>query len=147
LDCEIDIQRTIQMVLSQRSGMVQTEAQYKFVYMAVHHYIDTLKKMHEVNQKSTREYQNIKYSTEAISGGDISRHMSTSSVAIGPPSATPRAQVRCIPEYKNAIPRPPDEIPRQIFNSMQQENNGNPINLNIGPPPSCAPPTPPKKPV
>ena len=37
LDCEIDIQRTIQMVRSQRSGMVQTEAQYKFVYMAVQH--------------------------------------------------------------------------------------------------------------
>ncbi|XP_071451601.1 tyrosine-protein phosphatase non-receptor type 11-like isoform X3 [Hetaerina americana] len=39
LDCEIDIQRTIQMVRSQRSGMVQTEAQYKFVYLAVQHYI------------------------------------------------------------------------------------------------------------
>ena len=41
-DCEIDIQRTIQMVRSQRSGMVQTEAQYKFVYLAVQHYINTL---------------------------------------------------------------------------------------------------------
>uniref|UniRef100_H2Y7M8 protein-tyrosine-phosphatase n=1 Tax=Ciona savignyi TaxID=51511 RepID=H2Y7M8_CIOSA len=35
LDCEIDIQRTIQMVRGQRSGMVQTEAQYQFVYLAV----------------------------------------------------------------------------------------------------------------
>ena len=64
LDCEIDIQRTIQMVSvapcptlltsdkdtywnilkvrSQRSGLVQTEAQYKFVYLAVQHHIDTL---------------------------------------------------------------------------------------------------------
>ena len=42
LDCEIDIQRSIQMVRSQRSGMVQTEAQYKFVYLAVQHYIETL---------------------------------------------------------------------------------------------------------
>ena len=69
LDCEIDIQRTIQMVRlvhamlyrdtsdssclfvlfshlsqvrSQRSGLVQTEAQYKFVYLAVQHHIDTL---------------------------------------------------------------------------------------------------------
>ena len=42
LDCEIDIQRTIQMVRSQRSGMVQTEAQYKFVYLAVQHYIETV---------------------------------------------------------------------------------------------------------
>ena len=43
--------------------------------------------------------------------------------------------------------RPPDEIPRQIFSSstMQRESNGSGINLNIGPPPSCAPPTPPKK--
>jgi len=145
LDCEIDIQRTIQMVRSQRSGMVQTEAQYKFVYMAVQHYIETVRKMVEANQRHpTREYQNIKYSTEAIAGGEVSRPISTSSVATnGTPSAvpTPRAQVRC-----NAIPRPPDEIPRQIF-TMQQESNGNPINLNIGPPPSCAPPTPPKKPV
>merc|ERR1712083_414646 len=60
LDCEINIQRTIQMVRSQRSGMVQTEAQYKFVYMAVQHYIDTFLKMVEANQRSTREYQNIK---------------------------------------------------------------------------------------
>lgn len=41
LDSEIDIQRTIQMVRSQRSGMVQTEAQYKFVYLAVLHHIET----------------------------------------------------------------------------------------------------------
>ena len=41
-ECEIDIMRTIQMVRSQRSGMVQTEAQYKFVYMAVQHHIETL---------------------------------------------------------------------------------------------------------
>ncbi len=50
LDCEIDIQRTIQMVRSQRSGMVQTEAQYKFVYMAVQHYVETMRKAVEANQ-------------------------------------------------------------------------------------------------
>ena len=30
------------MVRSQRSGMVQTEAQYKFVYLAVKHHIETV---------------------------------------------------------------------------------------------------------
>lgn len=42
LNCEIDIQRTIYNVRSQRSGMVQTEAQYKFVYLAIQHYISIL---------------------------------------------------------------------------------------------------------
>ncbi|CAM1308650.1 PTPN11 (predicted) [Pycnogonum litorale] len=69
LDTEIDIQRTVQMVRSQRSGMVQTEAQYKFVYLAVQHYIDTLSQRMQAEQKSLqlgREYTNIKYSVEAV---------------------------------------------------------------------------------
>lgn len=66
-ECEIDIQRTIQMVRSQRSGMVQTEAQYKFVYFAVQHYIQTLLQRKQAEQQSLqvgREYTNIKYVDE-----------------------------------------------------------------------------------
>lgn len=67
LDTEIDIQRTIQMVRSQRSGMVQTEAQYKFVYYAVQHYVQTLYQRMRAEQQSLqvgREYTNIKYVDE-----------------------------------------------------------------------------------
>lgn len=64
LSCEIDIQRSIQLVRSQRSGMVQTEAQYKFVYLAVQHYVGVMQHRLIAEQKSLkagREYTNIKY--------------------------------------------------------------------------------------
>ncbi|ESP03520.1 hypothetical protein LOTGIDRAFT_171307 [Lottia gigantea] len=55
-DTDIDIQKTIQGVRSQRSGMVQTEAQYKFVYMAISHYIQTEKQRMLAEQVSYRDY-------------------------------------------------------------------------------------------
>ncbi|XP_068453385.1 tyrosine-protein phosphatase non-receptor type 11b isoform X2 [Clinocottus analis] len=64
LDCDIDVPKTIQRVRQQRSGMVQTEAQYKFIYMAVQQYIDTAQKRLEEEQRNgmkEREYSNIKY--------------------------------------------------------------------------------------
>uniref|UniRef100_A0A4W5LFA4 protein-tyrosine-phosphatase n=1 Tax=Hucho hucho TaxID=62062 RepID=A0A4W5LFA4_9TELE len=44
--------------------MVQTEAQYKFIYMAVQQYIDTAQKRLEEEQRNKTkesEYSNIKY--------------------------------------------------------------------------------------
>ncbi|XP_078507632.1 tyrosine-protein phosphatase non-receptor type 6-like isoform X2 [Lissotriton helveticus] len=60
LDCDIDIQKTIQMVREQRSGMVQTEAQYRFIYMAISQFIDTEKQKFEAMQKTPEsQYGNI----------------------------------------------------------------------------------------
>ncbi|XP_067094434.1 tyrosine-protein phosphatase non-receptor type 6 isoform X1 [Osmerus mordax] len=60
LDCDIDIQKSIQMVREQRSGMVQTEAQYKFIYHAVSYYIDAEKANLQASKETEPEYGNLK---------------------------------------------------------------------------------------
>uniref|UniRef100_A0A3Q2XRD1 protein-tyrosine-phosphatase n=1 Tax=Hippocampus comes TaxID=109280 RepID=A0A3Q2XRD1_HIPCM len=81
LDCDIDIPKTIQKVRQQRSGMVQTEAQYKFIYMAVQQYIDTAQKRLEEEQSKMkeREYSNIKYPPMANSRSKLNMASSRSS--------------------------------------------------------------------
>ncbi|XP_041124975.1 tyrosine-protein phosphatase non-receptor type 6-like isoform X2 [Polyodon spathula] len=61
LDCDIDIPKSIQMVREQRSGLVQTEAQYKFIYMAVSQYIETTKRKLEEMKKTETEYGNLHF--------------------------------------------------------------------------------------
>uniref|UniRef100_A0A673ASF1 protein-tyrosine-phosphatase n=1 Tax=Sphaeramia orbicularis TaxID=375764 RepID=A0A673ASF1_9TELE len=56
LDCDLDIPKFIQMVREQRSGMVQTEAQYKFIYLAVSEYIQTTKAK---ESEAETEYGNL----------------------------------------------------------------------------------------
>ncbi|KAB7496168.1 Tyrosine-protein phosphatase non-receptor type 11 [Armadillidium nasatum] len=111
LDCEIDIQRTIQMVRSQRSGMVQTEAQYKFVYLAVQHHIETK------SLQLGREYTNIKYSSEAAAGIDVAKSLSRSTTSLPTtPATTPRDPKRPVSAIslpktnsENHLPRPPED--------------------------------------
>ncbi|KAF6025251.1 csw [Bugula neritina] len=79
LDCDIDIQRAILNVRSQRSGMVQTEAQYKFVYLAIQHYKETVSQRRIAERLShNREYTNLKYASEAAGGQGSTSNLSSS---------------------------------------------------------------------
>lgn len=69
LDCDIDVQKTIQMVRSQRSGMVQTEAQYRFIYSSIAHYIDSAKHKLQALEKTKvveSEYGNLAISMSKV---------------------------------------------------------------------------------
>lgn len=67
LDCDIDIAKIIQMVREQRSGMVQTEAQYKFIYLAVSEYIQTTKVKACASMETETEYGNLQLKHPAAS--------------------------------------------------------------------------------
>ncbi|XP_037567336.1 tyrosine-protein phosphatase non-receptor type 11-like isoform X2 [Dermacentor silvarum] len=149
LSCEIDIQRTIQMVRMQRSGMVQTEAQYKFVYLAVEHYIETLQQRMQAEQKSImlgREYTNIKYSGELPAAVESATHgRGTLPVTSSPapldssckkPAVLPRSFLT-----DSSVPKPPTEMPRQMYENIPLQERKSPV----GPPPAFAPPPPPPK--
>ncbi|CAG5129055.1 unnamed protein product, partial [Candidula unifasciata] len=65
-DCDIDIFNTILMVRGQRSGLVQTQCQYQFVYLAVERYLEVTRQRHfAVQAAEGDEYTNIKSLTEA----------------------------------------------------------------------------------
>ncbi|XP_049821913.1 tyrosine-protein phosphatase corkscrew isoform X2 [Aethina tumida] len=156
LDCEIDIQRTIQMVRSQRSGMVQTEAQYKFVYLAVQHHIQAILDRLKADQKSMqfgREYTNIRYnsdfgnatlpnpSTNPTPFGSVLSSSRCNSVFF-PPSTpnnltTIRSQeVRKPPRAVSDLPRPPAELMTPTLYANIPGNSN----------PAVAPTPPPRKP-
>ncbi|XP_070494310.1 tyrosine-protein phosphatase corkscrew isoform X2 [Chironomus tepperi] len=129
LDCEIDIHRTILMVRSQRSGMVQTEAQYKFVYYAVQHYIQTRlqrKRAEQASMQVGREYTNIKYDDvrsplpqlNQMSLYNNNNNNSTSSNIYQQSSSI----IEPLPFHHRVVPIPPSRQLISDFNSSAYEN-------------------------
>lgn len=67
-DSEIDIQKTCQILRTQRSGMIQTEKQYQLIYQSIENYMDSVnsrqaKKIDQDHSKATSSYGNIDFSS------------------------------------------------------------------------------------
>jgi tyrosine-protein phosphatase non-receptor type 11 len=124
LDCEIDIQKTIQSVRSQRSGMVQTELQYKFVYLAVKHYIETSVRLAEEQrtQKMGHEYHNIRYSTtETSAGRDLFKTApSPLPMHYGGSSTSLQSIGSRSPLVHRGVPPPPERPPKVASEELYQ---------------------------
>ncbi|XP_057304513.1 tyrosine-protein phosphatase corkscrew-like [Hydractinia symbiolongicarpus] len=64
---ERDVPRTVQKVRLQRSGMVQTEAQYRFIYNAVVFFMETVERREVGAQQSRNLYGNLDAMSELLS--------------------------------------------------------------------------------
>lgn len=80
-DEEIDVQRSVQAARSQRSGMVQTEQQYKFVYRAILHYVEACQQRFNASQMGS-DYGNFDFP----SGGGVGEALYGN---VPPPSRPP----------------------------------------------------------
>ncbi|KAM6967733.1 tyrosine-protein phosphatase non-receptor type 6 [Aplochiton taeniatus] len=74
LECDIDIQKSIQMVREQRSGMVQTEAQYKFIYLAVSQHIEATKVQVQAAKGAEDEYGNLQLKPHTPASRKVSKN-------------------------------------------------------------------------
>ncbi|KAH9489999.1 protein tyrosine phosphatase, non-receptor type 11 [Bulinus truncatus] len=108
-DCDIDIFKTILMVRAQRSGLVQTQSQYQFVYLAVQRYMEIERQRQLAGQTiAGREYTNIKYATGAVEAAKRAQ-----AAGAHPPPVPPLPH----PGFrKRDIKLPPDD------SSMQYQN-------------------------
>jgi protein-tyrosine phosphatase len=103
LQCDIDVQKTVLNLRTQRSGMVQTEKQYQFLYIALKEYIDiVIGQRSRVNSVSNRN----SYGASSINSGivmdvcdHVTRPMSSSSFLDDP---TTGKQYMNLYEPKNA---------------------------------------------
>ncbi|KAK7796410.1 hypothetical protein U0070_014702, partial [Myodes glareolus] len=124
VDHDIYVSKTIQMVWSQRPGMVQKEAQYQVIYMTVQHYIQRLKYRTKEENKSKwkgHEYINSKNSLVNQTTSDLSLVPHCTKT---PPSAKVR-EVLGLEHSSLLYPMSIRSFPRTLYDSKKDDNDDN----------------------
>lgn len=91
--------------------MVQTEAQYQFIYMAISQYIDTFKSRMMAGAKSLRDYTNIRYAVQEPNAASLINSISSSSATSSSASSAPPAFGS---NSQPSAPLPPLPISRDV---------------------------------
>ena len=111
--------------------MVQTEAQYQFIYMAISQYIDTFKTRMLAGAKSLRDYTNIRYAAQEPSPAFLINSIAASSAAAAAASSTPvpanaqfgAANVAATVTSAASGPTPPPIPPSRESSALGGKNN------------------------
>ncbi|KAL5108423.1 Tyrosine-protein phosphatase non-receptor type 11 [Taenia crassiceps] len=114
LQCDIDISRTVQAVREQRSGMVQIETQYRFIYKAVQNFVSTLSQrlqLHNELQPLGVDYTNINQAPADLmqtqrpdSASPVDRRLASTSPRLANNGSFSRKSDLCVtPSYVKSI--------------------------------------------
>lgn len=77
LQCDIDVQKTVFYLRSQRSGMVQTEKQYQFLYIALKEYIESMSKQQQTIKSKQQKPIYLANSSSNIASASASNSMNS----------------------------------------------------------------------
>ncbi|KAL5108579.1 Tyrosine-protein phosphatase non-receptor type 11 [Taenia crassiceps] len=129
LHTDIDIARTVQAVREQRSGMVQTEAQYRFIYKAVQEFVSSLLlrvKLRNALKPFGIDYTNLKQAPRSegclcCTGAATLPHSPSSTLAYSLPNSSCGLWTSRSVNYRRPVPPP---LPPSAAATGTQKNDG-----------------------